>query len=291
MRRRISTTQLRSKLNQVASRRRQAINKYNQAVRRYNQNVRSSVSRYNQAVRTHNARVRAHRQRIDSALSRPRTQTSKPRYRSFQTSAHSLHEAYIRLEARSGAESASPRHDLLVDLSGRETANSLEVMNALLGTPILEDGVDDLQETTISDELARISPDLDERWRGALFSLNQRNPEAARHFCTSAREIFGHVFDLRAPSERVLSAFPDCQKTPQGTPTRRARIKFFLHNRALEDRDLEEFVERDIDNIVELFELFNAGTHGPTGKFALPRLHSIKKRVEDGLIFLSSLVS
>jgi hypothetical protein len=35
---------------------------------------------------------------------------------------------------------------------------------------------------------------------------------------------------VKAPDAIVIAAMPDCEKTPQrGTPTRRAKIRYFLH--------------------------------------------------------------
>lgn len=62
-----------------------------------------------------------------------------------------------------------------------------------------------------------------------------------------------------------------------------------LSRRGIEDDALEDFVENDISNIVELFRVFNDGTHGSSGTFNLPQLFSIKRRVEDGILFLCSL--
>lgn len=38
-----------------------------------------------------------------------------------------------------------------------------------------------------------------DRWKGALFSLSPTNPDAAQHFCTSAREVLTSMLDIAAP--------------------------------------------------------------------------------------------
>jgi len=53
---------------------------------------------------------------------------------------------------------------------------------------------------------------------------------------------------------------------------------------------LEEFIEQDMDNIVKLFSIFNDGTHGSAGTFDLHQLSAIKKRVENGIVFLAEIV-
>jgi hypothetical protein len=165
-------------------------------------------------------------------------------------------------------------------------------MNALLGdTTDIDESLNDLQNTAITNELSLISEDLNSRWMGAVFSLNPRNPDAARHFCTSAREVITRILEIKAPDAEVITALPECQKTDQGKPTRRAKVRFLLHQKGMYDDTLEEFVEQDIENIVELFRVFNAGTHGSAGTFNLLTLSSIKRRVEDGVVFLSQLVN
>src|SRR5690606_20761285 len=128
------------------------------------------------------------------------------------------------------------------DLAEGETANSVAVLNALVGQPDTADQpeeADSLTSTVISGELAEISPDLDKRWRGALYSLSPRNPDAARHFCTSSREILTSILETSAPDEEVLSANPNADLTHDNRVTRRARIRHCLERRGNYDLALE----------------------------------------------------
>ena len=45
-----------------------------------------------------------------------------------------------------------------------------------------------------------------------------------------------------------------------------------------------------MQNIVDLFRIFNDGTHGSAGTFDMQMLSVIRKRVEDGIFFLSRLI-
>jgi len=285
MPRKYSASQLKSKLRQLESQQRRAINQYNQGVRKYNRNVRA-----------HNARQRTNLARLKSELAklerRPSTTTTvTTRYTVFRTSVESLHRSYIELDKHTDPEFEAQYGDLL-DLSEKENANSLGVMNALLDEEEDESRPErDLRTTLITTELARISTDLDNRWRGALFSLNMDNPDAARHFCTSAREIFTQIFKQKAPDDVVLAVVPDCELTKQGTVSRRAKISYWLHLKGLMHDAMDDFIDQDIDNIIQLFRVFNDGTHGSTGKFSLSQLFSIKTRVEDGIIFLARVVA
>ena len=279
--RRISTSQLRSKLRQAQQKQRQAINKINQSVRQYNQ-----------AVRTHNARVRANRQRLRNELAKLNRQPkTSVHYVVYRTSVVTLHEAYTRLEHRAETQQLDPMYNRVLDLSERETANSLEVMNRLLGTEaVQEEGDGSIEDAALIEELRGISEDLDDRWRGAVFALNPRNPDAARHFCTSAREIITQILEIKAPDVEVFRLLPNCDRTERGNPTRRAKIKYFLHRKGMTEDTLEEFVEEDIENIVRLFNVFNSGTHGTAGTFNFQQLAAIRKRVQEGILFLTEVI-
>ena len=289
--RRISVSQLRSRLQQAQQKRQQAISKYNQAVRQHNQKVNQAINKHNQAVRTHNSRVRVNRQRLRSELMRLSHQpTTITRHVVYRTSVHTLHEAYTRLEQRAEAQQLSPTYDRVLDLSERETANSLEVTNRLLEKETdPEEHVDPSQGSSLLDQLRGISEDLDDRWHGAVFALNPNNPDAARHFCTSAREIITQILEIKSPDKEVINLLPNCDKTDQRKPTRRAKIKYLLHRSGMTEGTLEEFVEQDMENIVQLFRVFNQGTHGKAGSFGFQQLAAIKKRVEDGIIFLAEI--
>ena len=209
-------------------------------------------------------------------------------YTVYQSSVVSLNSHYESLNARSEYGELNERYNHFVDLSEREAANSVEVLNTLVDSD--EDQLTaNLENSVITDQLKKISFDLDNRWRGAIYSLNPKNPDAARHFCTSAREIITQILEIQAPDSDVVSLLSDCAFNDHGTPTRRSKIRYLLTKKNLIDNDLEDFIEEDMSNIVELFRVFNDGTHGRSGTFSLTQLSSIKKRVEDGIVFLSEL--
>lgn len=292
MGRKISLSQFKSKIRQLENKQKQAINKYNQEVRKHNQEVSRAINKYNQEVRSYNSRVKANRQRIINELTKLQRQNNSSRYLVFQTSVKTLHNTYERLEAQSLNKQLPPFHNYILDLSEKENANSLEVMNVLLDDCSLDSQNENLlQHTMIVDELKKIGGDLDNRWKGAIFSLHPNNPDAARHFCTSVREIFTQILDIKAPDKEVFKTMPDCEKTNQGTPSRRAKITYLLEQKDIGELVFVDFIDQDIQNIIELFRVLNEGTHGSSCKYDLNKLHSIKKRVEDGLIFLAKVAS
>lgn len=288
--RRYSSSQINSKLRQAQQRARQAQQKRRQAVNKLNQSIRQ----YNQAVRTYNARVRANRQRLNSELARLSRQPSvkvTTRHVVYRTSVETLHTSYVRLDQYAESHGLDDRYAHILDLSERETANSLEVTTRILGDEDAGDTpAESLDDSELLDGLRRISPELDDRWKGAVFALNPHNPDAARHFCTSAREIIAGILNTKAPDQDVFALLPVCERTPQGSATRRSKIKYFLHRRGIAIDPLEDFVENDLENILQLFGVFNEGTHGSAGTFSLRELTLIRKRVEDGITFLAEII-
>lgn len=297
MARRVSAAQFRSQLRQAQQKQKQAINRYNQKVRQHNNKVRAAVNnlnneinRYNQKARAHNSRVRANRARLRSQLSQLNNRSTTT-YVEYRKSVQTLHTAYTRFENRSETNQIGAEYNRFLDLAERETANSIEVANVLEGENAnVQNNTDNLRDAELGNRLKQISIDLDQRWKGAVFSLNPQNPDAARHFCTSSREIFAEILDISAPDTEVFSALPSCEKTERGNATRKSKIQYLLLQREIRDNSFEEFIELNIKNVVGLFHVLSDGTHGSAGKFSDTKLSTIKKRVEDGINFLTEII-
>ncbi|MCY3647235.1 MAG: hypothetical protein OXH07_09705 [Chloroflexi bacterium] len=286
----MSTSQIQSKLRQAQARQRAAIQKYNSEVRAYNNKVRQNqakvrraVDDYNRAVRTHNARVRGNQARLRSALNRLSTQTVTVHHASLRQSVTSVTSAYERLD-RSDAD------PFLSDLAERDAANSVAVLNSLLTE---EDDAplpsEELTTTRVSESLSEFSGDLSARWSGAVYALSPENPDAARHFCTSAREIIADMLDDMAPDSEVFLQFPDCETTDRGTPTRRWKVHYCLDRSGVAHSTLESFIDANISDLSVLFKDLNSGAHGPAGKYSLSQLRAIKVRVEDTIEFMCQI--
>lgn len=286
MARRISLAQLQSKMREIERKQRQAVNDYNRRARQHNQNVKQAVSRYNREVAAHNARVRGNRQRLKSAL---RTLQSGRTTTTYAVSVRTLASAYARLDEHAERNLDSGYAGVL-DLAEREAANGVVLANALDAPDGDERGLaSGPEDESLLDELASLAPDLSKRWSGALYSLDPRNPDAARHFCASSREIVTQILEIKAPDSDVLRSQPDCQRTRDGKPTRREKIQHILRVGRVADPVLAEFVDEDVDNVLELFSLFNAGTHGAAGKFEHSQLCAMRTRVADAVLFLTKL--
>jgi len=255
-------------------------------MRREVNKINSSVRQYNQAVRRHNSQVMHNRTRINSELRKLRTSSISTKY---TISVRTLNSAYQQASTHyDNLDSPTQFEDLFYSNIEQENANNIATANAL-DNQSADAAMTALADTAITDHLEQFSIDLDKRWKGALYSLSPINPDAARHFCTSSREIFTDLLELKASDADVFCRYPDSPTTERGTPTRRWKIKYLLNKKGIVSKDAEDFVEEDITNILELFHTLSDGTHGEAGKYDEVKLSSVKKRVEDGIIFLSNI--
>lgn len=268
-------------VDRVNTHNRRVIENHNRQVRQENRNAQAAVARYNQAVRAHNASIERDRQaRLTSLRSTPST-----RYVDVRDSTFDLSTQYDAV--RDGPESAV--YADLVTLSEREADNSTRVAEALLADePAPPPAQPD--DNGVLDYLAGFSNDLCDRWRGALFALNPHNPDAGRHFCTSAREIFTDILERSAPNEMVVEADPSCERMPNSTaPSRRSKLRFLLARKGADNPQMVGFVEKDIDDVLRLFRVFNEATHGSAGRHGFTKLQTIRQRVEGGIMFLAAV--
>lgn len=267
-------------VDRVNNHNKRVTNEHNRRVRQYNQNAKNAVDKYNRAVRAHNLEVDRHRQRSLSAL---RAQTSS-RYVEVRDSTLDLSARYESIDQR---ERSSGYSDLIA-FSEREASNSAATAEALnADEPVIFESA---QDTGILDYLAGFSQDLCDRWSGALFSLNPGNPDAGRHFCTSVREIFTEILERWADNDDVIEADPNCEMTPnKSAPSRRAKIRYLLRTKGADSPEMLGFVEKDIEDILQLFHVFNEATHGAAGKHGFAKLQSIRQRVEGGIMFLAAI--
>lgn len=293
MAKKMSISQYNNMVRQAQNKQKLAINKYNQQVRQHNSKVKTAINKYNSEVRQYNSRVRADRQRVISQLHRLSNSTKTITYREIRSSSISLNQQYTQLENQESVLAERSFGNQFLDLSERENANSLELSNTLEGQDTNESQFDpkSLLKTEISNTLSSYSEDLEKRWKGALYSLSPENPDASRHFCTSAREVYIQILDKEAPDEFVIKGNSNCEKTDKGYPTRKAKIVYMLSKAGLNIPDAVNFVDENVDNVLKLFRTFNEGTHGSSGKFSNDKLLTIKNRVEDGIIYLTTIGS
>lgn len=290
MAKKISMTQFKQAVNKYN----QSVKKCNDAVKKHNQQIKRNIDNYNREVRKFNAEQERKRQKLNQSIrtfNNFRYTIKTTTTISYRESVERLQRSYINLDDfnQNNSYYTEINSDLFEDYPTQETNNSIQLYNSLNGVDIGE-YIDPqgLQQSYIIQKLNEISSDLKNRWQGALFALNPNNPDASRHFCTSVREIFIQMIDIKAPDHSVANCFPNCE-FHQGKPNRRFKIKYILHQKTIKSEQLEEFVESDIDDLLSIFQTLNDGTHGSAGKFTTQQLLKLKKRAEDSIQFISDL--
>ncbi len=272
-----------------------AINEYNRAARQHNAQVRRAVDGYNRQVRSvnreiraHNARVTANRRQLRAAIAdfnRARKTTITTRTTTYFTAVRVLHESYERVEESAPGTWLESRDDIL-DLAQAETANSVRLADAAGSTLAVAAPEADPE---VESRLRDFDDDLALRWNGALFALDERNPDAARHFSASCREILTQMIDRAAPDADLVAASA-AALTPEGRPTRRAKLAYWLVQSERASDELAAFADADVVEVIELFKVFNDGTHGDAAVFSHQHLRLIRARVEGAITFLHALL-
>ncbi len=257
----------------------------NQIQRETERKMKSDLSK---VVNQYNRQIRRNQQKIQSELRKLNNLTRIST--TYIVSVKQLNCSYNTVVENYNELNATERERKIFNYIESENANSLSVANAISSPESADDINIELQDNGIGEKLKKISMDLNNRWVGALFSLNSKNPDATRHFCTSTREIFTDIFDKYALDKDVFSVFPDCDKTDRGNATRKSKIKYFLHKKGIDIKNADKFIDEDIDNILELYHTLSDGTHGEAGRYSMLQLKLIKKRVEDGINFLCEII-
>jgi len=279
---RFNMSQLNSKIRQAQQKQRQAIAKINREIKAYNQDARRAINNYNQAIRKYNSQVKRNRQIIRQEMQR----LNSSRTTRLTVSVKSMQHYYDAIATNyNEGVTVNLETDKILDLIEIENANSIVTANMIENDTIPYENTEDIE---IGNKLCAISIDLNNRWQGAVFSLNPLNPDATRHFCTSARELFTNLIELKAPDQEVFNFNPSCQITDNGNPTRREKIKYMMRNK-ITDENIVAFADEDIKNILELFHVLSDGTHGESGKYSYEKLKQVKKRVESGINFLCEI--
>ena len=248
---------------------RQLKNELNQASRKIERDI-------NREIRNYNSKMQHNRQIVLRELKKLQTHSTMTIRSSYTISLDAMQKHYVTIGNVYQNESLTPQQEYILNLIEQEQANGLITANVVENNDFPAENTDDIE---IGAKLQHVSDDLNNRWKGAVFAINPQNPDAARHFCTSAREIFTEFIELKAPDDAVFQYNPNCQKTNQGNATRREKIKYMMRNSNM-DESVISFAESDITNILELFHVLSDGTHGPAGRYSYQNLLQVKKRVE-----------
>lgn len=300
MARRMTPAQARAALQKAQRDQKRAVDKYNRDARKHNASVKRAVSAYNREVRNYNTKARAHnravenqRRRLQQEVSRLNSRPASTSFIEYRISSAALVDAYSRAEESLAVNPGSSADEQFLDLGSDEAANSVYLANALDGDGDAADAFteDELRAPSMRDELNHFGEDLVNRWVGALFALSPENPDAARHFCASAREVVVTMLDTSAPDAEVKTADPDCQLTEAGAVTRRSKVEYLLRRQGVTTSGIADVVSSDVDNLLSLFRTFNDGTHGHSGRFTITELSAIRTRVESAIRFVHTIVT
>ncbi len=261
------------------------MNRINNQLKQAERKAKQSINNYNRELRNYNSNIRNARNKINIELNKLKRVNNSTKY--YITS-HSIHNLYIQI--KESYEYGNIDAKLYSDIE-KENENNLELANVVLNNEEVDNSNINLDQSEISDILLNISPDLKSRWEGALYSLNPNNPEAARHFCTSTREILKVLIDDGINNEEVLKDNPNCEKSPNGrTPSRRSKVIYAMKKKGLSNDLITEFAITDIESTIGLINELSDGTHGSANKYTINQLKSFKRRFEDGIHFICKYI-
>lgn len=264
---------------------RSQINRIQRKTKNAERKLKQSINDYNRAVRQYNSNLRSSQSKIQRELNK--LNSSSIVKTSYYVTTNVVHDVYTKV---SDSYNNGLIDENIFNAIENENANSLELSNVILNNEEVENEDIELDKSSLSIKLANISKDLDDRWRGALFSLNPSNPEAARHFCTSTREILKVLIDDGIKDKEVINSNPQCEKTKYGSPTRKEKIKYAMGEKGINNELIVEFTDSNIENTVSLINELSNGTHGHSNKYSINQLKSFKKRFEDSINFICEYV-
>lgn len=295
----MTPAQFRAAVQKAQRDQKRAVDKYNSEVRKHNAAVKKAIDNYNRAVRNYNTKARARNRDVENQRRRLRQEmarlSSRPSttFIQYRQSTTTFVETYERADASLSASPGSVADQRFLDLVSDEAANSAYLASALEGDGDTENvyADSDMRAPSLEAELGHFGTDLVQRWIGALYALSPMNPDAARHFCTSSREVVISMLDQAAPDDEVMANEPGCQLTESGAVTRRSKVSYLLRRHGVTSRGVTDAVAEDVENLLSLFATFNKGTHGHAGRFGLTELSAIRTRVEEAVRFVYTVVS
>lgn len=148
----------------------------------------------------------------------------------------------------------------------------------------LEKYVQQDTESVLEELLGKFNVELMGLLHGARQSLESTNPDKVRHFAISLRELFTHVLHTLSPDDQVKNWSNSPEHYDRGKPTRRARLRYIC--RSLKHGPFSDFIEKDIDAVLEFLKAFQQGTHGITHPYTDHQVKMMRVRMESTLRFL-----
>lgn len=181
----------------------------------------------------------------------------------------------------------SPSISRIAPLEYFSTANLLEAISVDEDiTPeeeLLKNEIQYENEILLSSHLPRIDAGLYKMWKGAIEAYNSNNSDRVRHFSTSIRELYTHLFHILAPDDAIKKWTSDPTHYHEGRPTRKARLLFICRN--INNDPFNAFVKKDVDATIAFIDIFQKGTHDIDPVFSPNHLVIIKSKAENTLKF------
>lgn len=187
---------------------------------------------------------------------------------------------------------AVPRYSAIEFFNGVRVAKSVTVESDEFSieskleeeTHQLENYTQQETESTLEELLRNLNADLIVLLDGARQCLESKNPDKVRHFATSLRELFTHVLHILSPDNKVKNWSNSPEHYDKGKPTRRARLLYIC--RSLNYDPFSDFLDKDINTVLEFLNLFQRGTHEIIPIYTDFQLKIMLVRMESTLRFL-----
>ncbi len=182
----------------------------------------------------------------------------------------------------------SPSISRIAPLEYFSAANLLEAISVEEDTApeeeLLKNEIQYENEILLSSHLPRIDAGLYKMWKGAIEAYDSNNSDRVRHFSTSIRELFTHLFHILAPDNAIKKWTTDTAHFHEGRPTRKARLLFICRN--INNDPFNTFIKKDVDATIAFIDIFQKGTHDIDPVFSPTHLVTIKSKAENTLKFL-----
>lgn len=182
----------------------------------------------------------------------------------------------------------SPAISRIAPLEYFSTANLLEVISVdediSPEEELLKNEIQYENEILLSSHLPIIDAGLYKMWKGAIEAYNSDNSDKVRHFSTSIRELYTHLFHILAPDDAIKKWTADPALYHEGRPTRKARLFFICRN--INNASFTTFVKKDVEATIAFIDIFQKGTHDIDPVFSPNHLMTIKSKAENTLKFL-----
>ena len=122
---------------------------------------------------------------------------------------------------------------------------------------------------------------------GARDAVVRQGYDHVRHAVTSLREAVTQVLHRLAPDEAIEKWSTSDKDYDKGKPTRRARLRYIY--RQIDSGKFGEFVVRDVEATLALFDVFQQGTHGVSIEMEQRKLSALVIRVDCLVQFLVNI--